>query len=132
MVKGVGVLLIAHGSSYADFEPLISEALSFLKGLRGVCAAEAAYLTGGRRAISEALEMLLERGASQIITVPLFMSTGKHVSFDIPKALEGVDRVLRLDPLYGDPELIRSLRASGEARRPQGTSAAKSKRRAIG
>ena len=81
------LLLIAHGSRrQASNDEVISLANSLMKAMsKEYPIISAAFLELAEPLIPDALDNCLNKGATEIIVVPYFLSAGRHVQTDVPK-----------------------------------------------
>lgn len=91
--EATGAILLAHGSADPAWrEPFEALAAAVSLHLPGV-PAELAYMEAASPSLSEAATRLLAGRALRTVHVlPIFMSAGAHLTKDIPRQLEGVER----------------------------------------
>ena len=107
-------VVIAHGSretgANRDFLGLVKRLKARLKG-----AAWPAFLELAKPLIPEAIDGAVERGAREIVVLPLMFFPGRHARKDIPALIEAAkERHPEVDfhyagPLGEDPLLIKLL-----------------------
>jgi Uncharacterized conserved protein len=86
-----GILLIAHGSKVAETEKIVdSVALKIVETTRLITLPS--YMEFNKPSIYEGAELLIERGVTEIIAVPMFIYCGIHVSKDIPNEIEKISK----------------------------------------
>lgn len=88
------IIIIAHGSPKKEVNNLdfIVKELAIVLG-RKVEDIKYAYLKYGSPSVDEAITKCVEEGAKRIIVHPFFLSSGSHVSFDIPKIIENIKKL---------------------------------------
>jgi len=79
-----GILMVGHGSREPDGnEPLLELCRGVEKRL-GITPVQPCYLELTRPTIDEGLSSLYRRGVERAIVVPLQLTAGRHVRYDIP------------------------------------------------
>jgi precorrin-8X/cobalt-precorrin-8 methylmutase len=106
------ILLAGHGSPKDDANN-IEQVAGLLHNVihPGCCkdCVRVAYLQFARPDIREALEKCIAEGASRIIVHPYFLSSGMHVTKDIPEIIEGVKAMAPdVEFIYTEPLGINS------------------------
>jgi len=88
------IIIIAHGSPKKEVNNLDSmvEELAIVLGKK-VEDIKYAYLKYGSPSVDEAITECVKEGAKRIIIHPFFLSSGSHVSFDIPKIIENIKKL---------------------------------------
>ena len=81
------LIVIAHGSPYPEANDDIAQVVEILRHRAGFDRVEIAYLDLNEPDIPTAIDSAVAHGATEIITVPYFLHTGKHVLSDIPNLL---------------------------------------------
>ncbi len=77
---------------------------------------ETAFLDPVRPSLPEAVERLVERGASRILVIPYFLTLGLHMQRDLPVIVRDLSRIYKgmeilvTPPLDGHPALREILR----------------------
>ncbi|AOL15985.1 sirohydrochlorin cobaltochelatase [Sulfolobus sp. A20] len=84
----LGVLLVLHGSKLPDWKEVGIKYAEYLSKYFNLV--EYGFIEFNTPTLKEALDSLLNKGADQIIVVPLLFATGMHFKRDIPKLL-GLD-----------------------------------------
>lgn len=84
------LLIIAHGSRRSASNEEIRHLAERLDGNPGndFDMVEAAYLELAEPSIPDGIESCIQRGATEVIVFPYFLSAGRHVAEDIPGAVE--------------------------------------------
>lgn len=79
---------MAHGSPREESNEAVRKVVGLARETAGFELVEVGYLDVNQPDIPAAIEMLIERGASEIVAVPYFLHTGKHVLRDLPDLLD--------------------------------------------
>ena len=84
------LILIAHGSR---LEAANKEILHLTETLRSKAARDfdqvaAAFLELATPSIPDAIQQCIDSGAEQIVLLPYFLASGKHVATDIPSEVD--------------------------------------------
>ena len=105
------VLLVSHGSKATGFEEAMKKVAAALTASGEYREVACAYLEVNSPSIPEGIESLVRGGATEIIVMPYFLLTGKHVIADIPGIIrkakaefKNVD--IKLAPYLGFDEKI--------------------------
>jgi sirohydrochlorin cobaltochelatase len=116
-MAGVGIVLFAHGSRDPEwarpFEQLAAELSHKVTG-----PVVLAYLELMRPPLDEAISALLDKGATSIRVVPVFLGQGGHVKEDLPRLVERARKshpqvAITLEPPIGEqPAVIEALAAA--------------------
>ena len=113
------LLLVAHGSRRAASNQEIRTLTERLRAHAGARFAgiDCAFLELAEPSIAQGIQQCIARGAKQVLIMPYFLSTGRHVANDIPDAVAtqqalnpGVE--LRLLPYLGQLDGIVTLLAA--------------------
>jgi sirohydrochlorin cobaltochelatase len=81
----LGVLLALHGSRDSTWATVAEGYRDYLG--KYFQLVEVGYLEYNSPSLREALESLVQKGADEVVVVPLFISLGTHLRRDFPKAL---------------------------------------------
>ncbi len=107
------LILIAHGSRKAASNTEFSSMVSLLRlKLKNTFEhVEASFLEFCEPSIEASLEMMIQKGITEILIYPFFLNSGKHVTVDIPMKIETIQVMypevsLRLLPHFGSSEHI--------------------------
>ncbi|MCP4596915.1 CbiX/SirB N-terminal domain-containing protein [Neptuniibacter sp.] len=81
------LLLVAHGSRRAQSNDEVRELANKLKQRCGnhYDCVHAAFLELAAPLIPDGIQQCVEEGASEIVVLPFFLNSGRHVTEDIPK-----------------------------------------------
>jgi sirohydrochlorin ferrochelatase len=107
-----GIVIFAHGSPIES----ANQAVRDVAGGAGFELFETAFLDPVRPGLPEAVERLVERGASRILVIPYFLTLGLHMQRDLPVIVSDLSRVYKgmeiriTPPLDGHPALRDILR----------------------
>lgn len=82
------VLLVSHGSKMAGFDEAINRLVDDLKKQDALTFFKSAFLDVQAPNIPDGIRLCIEQGAEEVIVVPYFVQTGKHVVRDIPRIVE--------------------------------------------
>jgi len=118
-----GVLVIGHGSKLDFNKETVEYVAESLRGQNGFTNVRAGFMGYNEPTIPQALEMLVEEGASTIYVAPCFLAAGMHTTHDIRRKLnmdpdawemsvnvKGKDVVLKYcEPIGKDPRIIEIL-----------------------
>ena len=110
------LLLVAHGSR----RPASNDEIRDLARRLGERAGEdfgiveCAFLELADPSIPEGIELCIDRGATEVVVVPYFLSAGRHVVEDIPAEVKPKQRQhprvrIRIAPYLGSSERITEL-----------------------
>lgn len=127
MKSETGYIVFAHGSSVESANDAVRAVAGEFAQRSGSSAVEVAFLEGGRPDLAGAVTALAQRGVSNIVVIPYFLTLGTHLQRDLPKL---VDRALAshpgvkiavTPPLDGHSALLEALldRAAGADRAAQ-------------
>ena len=83
-------VVIAHGSRDAGANQAFQKFLETFRNKIKKQAVYGAFLEIAKPSISEALEKAIEKGARELIVLPLMFFPGRHVKEDIPKQVAEV------------------------------------------
>ena len=86
------LLIMAHGSPRAEANDVVREVAALIRERNVYEPVVIGYLDVNEPTISTALEQCVGAGAEQIVAVPYFLHSGKHVLLDIPELLEQARR----------------------------------------
>ena len=82
--KGTGVLVLGHGSRYAQGLEVITETAARYQAAHPALVVRPAFVEIASPRLEEALEQMVAEGLAKIIVVPLFLSFGHHIAKDLP------------------------------------------------
>lgn len=84
-----GIILIGHGSPLKDANLPLRHIVEILKSkLKNRAEVEVAYLQFAQPTLQDAIANCIRRGAKRLIIHPYFLSSGRHVTVDIPNIVE--------------------------------------------
>lgn len=103
------LLIMSHGSPRSEANEVVTRLAGVLESGTGHELVRVGYLDVNEPTILQAIDQCIAAGASEIIAVPYFLHSGKHVVRDLPDLLEvaqarhpGV-RILMTDYVGRDP-----------------------------
>lgn len=79
------VVVIGHGSKLAGSDDAMGRTVDSLRRKEPDTLVQIAFLEIQSPTIQEAIELVLRHGAEEVVLVPYFVQTGRHVTQDIPK-----------------------------------------------
>ena len=79
-----GILLVGHGSREPDGNQPLPELCRGVETQLGITPVQPSYLELTRPTIDEGLGVLYRRGVERVVIVPLQLTAGRHVRYDIP------------------------------------------------
>ena len=79
------VLLVGHGSKLAGSNAALEQVILALRKRDSATFFQSAFLELQKPNIVEGIELCLHQGADEIVVVPYFVQTGRHVVADIPR-----------------------------------------------
>ena len=98
-----GIILIGHGSRVPGAEHVLPDLAAMLSRAGGR-PVDFAYMQFARPTLAETVEEVVKRPLKKIILLPVFISSGQHVTSDIPTALKPLcDRYRGIEFLLGEP-----------------------------
>ena len=83
------LLLVAHGSRRPESNLEIAQLADRLRGQiddQFHCT-EHAFLELAEPSIAEAIDQLVDKGASEVTVLPYFLSAGRHIHDDVPQII---------------------------------------------
>jgi len=108
-------LVIAHGSRDSEANQAFTRFLQGFKATVKDRLVVGAYLELAKPSIPEAIETCVQKGAGEILILPLMLFPGRHVKEDIPQIIqEAKARHPEIDfhyssPLHDHPLLVKLL-----------------------
>ncbi len=85
--KRTALLLVAHGSRRAASNDEVRRLAARLRDSGAFGHVQAAFLELAEPDIPTGIEQCLASGATEVLVYPYFLSAGRHVSEDIPRAV---------------------------------------------
>lgn len=110
-----GLLLVDHGSRRASANALLDEVAERVRAKLGETAlVEPAHMELAEPTLAQAFARLVERGATEVVVVPYFLSPGRHATEDVPRlareaAAAFPDTPHRVAPPLGPHDLLDQL-----------------------
>lgn len=103
-----GILLFGHGARNPDWAQPFEQIRQIIMATDASTLVEMSFLELMRPTFAEGIDILVSRGAKEIVVVPIFIAGGGHVNKDLPPlAAEAMTRHAGL--------LVRLARPVGEA-----------------
>ena len=108
------VLLVAHGSKISGANEAIDQVVKALQTKEPATLFQTAFLELQSPDIAQGIELCLARAADEVVVVPYFVQTGRHVVQDIPKIVSEAQarhpaKMITLASYLGFDERIVSL-----------------------
>jgi precorrin-8X/cobalt-precorrin-8 methylmutase len=102
------LILIGHGSKLPHNQETLEKLANTLRKRAEFENVEICFMVRNKPAIPEALEKVVEEGATKIVLIPTFIAHGMHTKFEIPEILETKEKELELKAkgiqvVYGEP-----------------------------
>ncbi len=105
-------IVLAHGSKKEAANQEISKMLDQIRSRDSEMLYQAAFMSFGEPDIPAVVSDLVSQGVTRIIVMPFFLSTGSHISQDIPQQLEHEKEkhpeveIILTEHLAGHPALV--------------------------
>jgi sirohydrochlorin ferrochelatase len=117
------LIVFAHGSTVEDANEGVRSVTRSVSARSSYDAAETAFLDCAHPDLTEAVDALVGRGATEVTVVPFFLTLGIHLQRDLPALVDRLRsahpglRIHVTAPLEGHPALTQIVlqRATGEA-----------------
>lgn len=110
-----GLAIFAHGSSVEGANEQVKAVTAEMTRRGSFDLVETAFLELAEPALPEAVERLVQRGATRVIVVPYFLTLGIHLRRDLPRIVDEL-RLIHpnvefsvTEPLDGHPSLVEIL-----------------------
>ena len=81
----VGVIIVDHGSRRRESNEMLHEATARFAAQSQFSIVEPAHMELAEPTIAQAFDRCIERGATEIVVFPYFLSPGRHWTEDIPR-----------------------------------------------
>ena len=81
----VGVIIVDHGSRRRESNEMLHEATARFAAQSQFSIVEPAHMELAEPTIAQAFDRCVERGATEIVVFPYFLSPGRHWTEDIPR-----------------------------------------------
>ncbi len=105
-------IVFAHGSSVESANDAVRAVASQAARRAGWNLYETAFLGGGRPDLEEAATKLASEGATDLVVIPYFLTSGLHLERDLPALISEIRRahpqiaIHATAPLDGHPGLV--------------------------
>ena len=83
-----GILILAHGSREKQTENTLHQIIDLLQKKTVNTIIGKAFLQFSEINLEKGLDLLVKKGASEIVIIPYFLFDGIHIREDIPKEIE--------------------------------------------
>ena len=106
-----GIVIFAHGSSVETANEAVRVISRNVASAGGFPLASTAFLEMGQPDLPTAVEQLRAQGATKIIVLPYFLTTGIHLKRDLPRIVSEILEIQKgisieiAPPLDGHPAL---------------------------
>lgn len=80
-----GIIIVDHGSRRRESNEMLHEATTRFAAQSEFSIVEAAHMELAEPSIAQAFDRCVERGATEIVVFPYFLSPGRHWTEDIPR-----------------------------------------------
>ncbi len=110
-----GIAIFAHGSSVDTANEAVRRFTAGLARHGQFELIETSFLELGKPDLPEAVRRLTERGATQVVVVPYFLTLGIHLKRDLPRIVNELRNIypgIRFEiaePMDGHPALLEVL-----------------------
>lgn len=125
-----GVAIFAHGSSVEGANDQVKAVTAEVTRRGSFDLVETAFLELADPGLPDAVERLVQRGATRIVVVPYFLTLGIHLRRDLPRIVDEL-RLIHpsvefsvTEPLDGHPSLVEILLDRAERAMHGGSSSA--------
>ena len=99
-----GILLFGHGARNPEWAQPFHRIRAAILAREPAALVEPGFLELTRPSFDEAVDCLVQQGATQIVVVPIFMAAGSHVKKDLPQmAANAMDRHAGLEMTLAAP-----------------------------
>lgn len=82
------LFVLGHGSQAMEADAIFERIVEMVKEITSFEMVGMGSLQISKPSFEEGISELIQKGAEQIIIVPMFIFKGNHVKFDIPEKLE--------------------------------------------
>jgi sirohydrochlorin ferrochelatase len=109
-----GVLILAHGSKRQETEKIMDSLTRKVKAKSGESLVYPAYLQFSEQNLEKGVDYLVDKGATSVRIVPMFLFDGVHVTQDIPNELNEIKAKypginIRMSHHLGDDDRIAEI-----------------------
>lgn len=80
----VGIIIVDHGSRRRESNQMLHEATARFAAQSEFSIVEPAHMELAEPTIAQAFDRCIERGATEVVVFPYFLSPGRHWTEDIP------------------------------------------------
>lgn len=82
------VLLVGHGSKMHGSDEAMNQVIDELRRRDSATVFQSAFLELQSPNIQDGINLCIKQGADEVIVVPYFVQTGRHVVHDIPRLID--------------------------------------------
>ena len=86
--KRIALILVDHGSRFAEANDMLFEVIRMVKDLCGVERIYPAHMELAEPSIPQAFAQAVREGATAVVVHPYFLAPGRHSTTDIPRMVE--------------------------------------------
>lgn len=86
------ILIVDHGSRREEANAQLEAIAEMVRALQSETIVRVAHMELAAPSIAEGLAACVEAGATEVVVVPYFLSTGRHVTEDIPRLVDEAAR----------------------------------------
>jgi sirohydrochlorin cobaltochelatase len=109
-----GILILAHGSKRQETEEILNSLIEKVKVKTGEEHVYPAFLQFSEQNLERGIDLLVEKGASSIRIIPMFLFDGIHVTQDIPNELNEIkskypDVKIKMSRHIGDDDKLADI-----------------------
>jgi precorrin-8X/cobalt-precorrin-8 methylmutase len=104
----VGLILIGHGSKLPHNRENLEKLADMLRKRSKFPIVEIAFMVRNTPTVSEAIDVIAQKGVSKIVLIPAFLAAGVHTTQDIPELIGVKEKEPQLkragiELIYGEP-----------------------------
>lgn len=109
------LILLTHGSKNPNWRKPFEKLLRLLRKDTGADSIHLSFMESAEPALAQTVELLTQGGCRDIQILPLFMSSGNHLSKDIPAEVRRLTRlhkglkITTLPPIGSHPRFIQMM-----------------------
>lgn len=85
-----GAIILGHGSRREEANDEVRKLASDINESTGT-PTRAAFMSFGKPALEDVVKEMVAEGADKIIIMPFFLSSGNHLTKDIPKIIQRIE-----------------------------------------
>ena len=109
-----GVLILAHGSKRKETDRIMNSLTEKVKAKISEKLIVPAYLQFSEQNLEKGIKQLIEKGATKIKIIPMFLFDGVHVTKDIPQEIGDINKKypgvqIKMSECIGDDDRIADI-----------------------